>query len=195
MMPPGVYVCGPSRSGTNMVGGLFREHGVFFGDCNGPSGANPKGYVENLWLKRYVHGFVDEEWPAAFFDQLYREGWDGESPWGVKVGPQHWPTILELAPSAVVTCYRPIEDIMRSRAKIANMREVTPQGIAIIRRHVRWLEWVAEKEGVIVVKCETNDLVTGAEWHQLTPAFEAIGLEPDANVFAEWIDANHWNRA
>ena len=43
-----VCIVGASRTGTNMLAGIFAAHGFFFGKCRPADDRNPKGYYENL---------------------------------------------------------------------------------------------------------------------------------------------------
>lgn len=188
--PPGVWVTGPSRSGTSMVSGLFAAHGVFFGECINANKYNPKGYFENVYIKKVVKGEVEpEDWPRDWFVALAAQGWCGCDPWGVKVGPQRADTILSLEPRAIVACRRPLIDIAESR------------------RHVHWAQGdplkvpraayqrIGElmRGDVPVVNVEVNDLVEG-RFRTIKPAFDLINLDFEMDIAEDWIDPNLWRR-
>lgn len=197
-----------------MTGGLFRAHGVFFGtSCAGPSRSNPKGYVELPWLKAAVRGEIqDLSWPVDFFERLHLEGWaqgaqDSVStggvlsrrshpapdlpPWGVKVGAQHWQMIRQLAPTVIVLCYRPLEQVMRSRSKIRHMADASE---ALVRRQYDNLGTIAETANCPVFWVETPRLAQ-RDYHQIIPAFDALGIEFDERIADAWIEPDYFNRA
>lgn len=188
----GVWIVGPSRSGTSMVAGLFAQHGVFFGRCIRGNEYNPKGYFENAYLKRVMKHRNDlpDAWPDEWWEALRKQGWDGSAPWGVKSGPRQAPVVLPMAPSLLVFCRRPIHGVIRSRHRV-------PWASAPARHTTQinydMMDDLANRLDVPTFDIETDQLVAG-ERDQLRPAFEALGIDLDLDIVDEWIDPSIWGR-
>lgn len=53
-----VVILTASRSGSSLVSGIFHEHGCWVGNCHPGNQYNPKGYFENLDIKRRFKKFL-----------------------------------------------------------------------------------------------------------------------------------------
>lgn len=178
----GVFISGHVRSGTSMTAGLFRAHGVFFGDCGGAVPDNPGGRLENRWLKQTMHAERWSGWPETWFRRLEAEGWDGESPWGAKLMPKWWRLMKETDPDVVVLCYRPEEDILASCERVGWKRSTE----TVAQRWAAMDEIRAEASGA-VVRVDTPRLVSG-DYGQVTEAFDALGMDFFEGRAREWIE-------
>jgi len=187
----GLFVTGHVRSGTSMVAGLFAEHGVFFGECAGPSRINAKGFFENRWLKRTMHAASQgEDWPDPWFDRLLAEGWDGHTTWGAKLMPKWWPHVRPMAPTVIVRCYRDADAVLASSRAVGWKRSHE----TIIERHhlMDAIYSEARDDGACVWSIYTPDLVAGM-YDTIEPAFDALGLAFHTPVARAWIDPRLWH--
>lgn len=186
----GVWVAGPSRSGTSLVAGLLAQHGVFFGTCRQPTPDNRKGFFENVYLKDVIAGREHpEHWPAEWFERLVDHGWDGSAPWGAKTGPERFSLIRPMKPAVIVICRRPFEQIERSRA-----RTTWCQGPAS-RAVERSYEAAGEVKGEVdvpVLEVRTDELVAG-DYQWIPDVLDMLGLEFDASIAEDWIDPSMWS--
>lgn len=183
----GVWITGPSRSGTSMTAGLFAAHGVFFGDCGKGDKYNPKGYFEHPELVSRVETQVRAGWPDAFWKTLRSEGWDGGT-WGVKRGPQAWPWVRELEPSLIVMTHRPRPEIAASRRRWG--RKNTARAIAKAEAALYRIEEVADCP---VIHVQTDQLV-GGNFGSFVGALSLLGIAFDAAAATGWVDPALWNR-
>lgn len=186
-----MWVTGPSRSGTSMVAGLFAQHGVFFGTCTQPNEYNPKGFFENVWFKRVIQeGAPPKGWPRPWFRELVDQGWCGCNPWGVKCGPQQRHLVEPMRPTVVVFCQRPLDQIARSRSRVA--WATGPPRVTAMRAY-RLMQAMHRELDVPVVHVRTDRLVLG-QVGQIRPAFRQLGMELDKAVATDWIDPELWGR-
>lgn len=186
-MTPGVWITGPSRSGTSMMAGLFHAHGVFFGDCIPPNRFNRKGFFENVYLKEVLRG-LEPDWPVAWWTEFTSQGWDGRQPWGVKCGPKRAGIILPLEPAVVVVCRRPIDEIASSRERVP-----WAKGSA---RGVPLGEYVAADDlhglaSMPVVDVRT-DRVAAHDFTGLAEVFDHLGVHFDDGVARAWVEPLMW---
>lgn len=185
----GVWVTGPSRSGTSLTAGLLAAHGVFFGDCGKGDKFNPKGYWEHPELVRRVEKRTHDGWPDAFWNALKAEGWDWESPWGIKRGPNAWPWVAKLGPSVIIKTYRPRDQIQASRKRWGREKN-TSRALA----KADLLLWRIEEEAPCpIVHVHTDQLVRG-KFGSILQVFSMLGLAFDPAIADEWIDPSIWNR-
>lgn len=187
----GVWVTGPSRSGTSLVAGLLRAHGVYFGTCISANEYNPKGFFENVYLKAVMKGEErPARWPAAWFSTLEDQGWDRESPWGVKVGPEGATLVFGMRPTLGVICRRPIEAIARSRGRV-HWATGPPRKVA--RGSYRKIERAIIGADFPVLDVDTDDLVAG-DRDPIRRVLANLELDFDESIAREWIDPSIWNR-
>jgi hypothetical protein len=188
-MSGGLWITGPSRSGTSMTAGLFAAHGVFFGDCGNGDRFNPKGYWEHPELVSRVETKVRAGWPYAFWATLRGEGWDGEGVWGVKRGPNAWPWVRELEPSVILMTHRPRREIQASRIRWGRAKN-TGKALAKAEAALHRIEQAAECP---VVHVQTDELVAG-KYGSVLNVVSLLGLTFDPAVANEWVDPALWNR-
>lgn len=187
----GVWVVGPSRSGTSMVAGLFAAHGVFFGESISANEYNPKGYFENIWLKDFFKGRLSGvDWPKDFFRELSDQGWCPCDPWGAKTGPAKAVLMLALKPTLIVVCRRPIDQIARSRGRV-HWAKGAPRNVA--ERGYERVEEMAHVAEAPIVDVHTDELVHGA-YGEIREAFELLDVEFDREIAERWIDPTIWDR-
>lgn len=187
----GVFITGHVRSGTSMIAGLFRTHGVFFGECTGPVRDNRKGRVENEWLKQTMHEGQWPDWPESWFRRLKEEGWDREVPWGAKLMPMWWPKMRATEPDVVVLCYRPAPQILESCGRVSWAGN---RSMETIRGRWEMMEEAAEEAMGVVARVWAQDVVRG-DYGTLRPAFDALGIDIDPGVCEDWIDTDLWHGA
>lgn len=187
----GVWVAGPTRSGTNMTAGALAACGVFFGTCAPPAAHNAKGLLENVWLFKQLQSGAahrDADWPASWFAQLQREGWDQQQPWGAKCSPSRWPIMRRTTPAIIVFCWRKAEDILASRRR-AGFHDNADQ--AFIDQEWARMQHIRRESRCPVVDVRPDDLVAG-DYARLTPALDVLGLPLDRDAVAAWVDPALW---
>lgn len=190
-MSQGVWIAGPTRSGTNMTAGAFAACGVFFGACGAAGPHNKKGLLENIWLYEHLlsrRADADPHWPQSFYDQLQREGRRGDQPWGAKCSPHRWELMRRLEPAAIVLCQRPACDVLDSRRR-AGFRQTAK--IDLVEKQQRWMARIEAEADVPVTRVYTDLLVAG-DYSGLAVAFDAINVPLDEAAIRQWIDPSLW---
>jgi len=184
---PGVWITGPSRTGTSLTAGLFAAHGVFFGNTGDGDRFNARGYFEHPYLVSKVEGRCYRNWPSGWWAMLKMEGWNGSGIWGAKRGPQAWPWIKALQPSVIVVTRRPKDQIVASRDRWGR----GAQTLRATRQAAELLERVIKTAPCPVVPVNTDLLVKG-DYSRILPAFEALSIPFSEQIAGEWIDPGLW---
>ena len=187
---PGLWITGPSRSGTSMIAGLFAEHGVFFGRTVEGDEHNEKGYFEHPELVDRVESGIWAGWPEAWWKTLRSEGYESGLWWGVKRGPQAWPWIQELGPELIIVCKRPVMETIRSRRRCWPLKSA-PGGE--IRRTREALGEIVKVATCPVFTINTERVVAG-DYGRLNKAFKHLGLWMSVELVDAWIDRSLWDR-
>lgn len=186
----GVWIAGPSRTGTSMTAGLFAAHGVFFGNTRPDDKDNERGYFEHPFLKSLRGKPLHPAWPKAWWETLRREGWPPDAPWGVKGGPQLAPLVRAMNPTVVVMCVRPLDQVQRSRDRCdwakGSAEEVT-------KRDYDRLERIALEYPGSVFRVGTDSLAR-RDYRHVLPVFWTLGIPFNETAANEWIDPNLWGR-
>lgn len=185
----GLVVMGGSRSGTSMTTGLFGVHGVWFGDCAGPTRINAKGFWENKALKRVYKGQERAgDFPAWWEEQRQREGYSG-GVWGAKCGAERWGKYWFNVPdvSVIVQCYRDEASIQASRreAKFKNLPQV-------VKRSRAMMDNIRASVSIPCFKVWTPNFISG-DFSEIIPAFDALGIEFDEAKARDWVDPSLWH--
>ena len=196
--PPGVFITGHIRSGTSMVAGVFGTQGVFFGECGKGSSRNRKGNWENNRIAQEVKGGkVPGGWPDSWPKHLKREGWDGKTPWGLKLVAVHWHAARLLEPDVVVLTYRDKESILKSTEEFGGGHRYSRlYRDPMVERHWDIMHEIEANYRGLVVSVYTPELVadpSGVLERDLMPAFDRLGMEPDEAALMEWIDVDLWH--
>lgn len=189
--PKGVWVTGPSRSGTSLTAGLLAKHGVFWGEpsCRPlPDQYNPRGYFEHTELSRRIKTDDFTDWPEAWWRALEADGWNGKTPWGVKRGPRAWPWVRILEPSLVIVTQRPHGQVQASRARWTGRKNLHDMHV-----QVELLQKVLDEVACPVVRVNTHQLIRG-RYRQIKKAFRQLGVSFDKRIAENWIDPTLWNR-
>lgn len=194
---PGVWITGPSRSGTSMVAGLFAAHGVFFGETTPADEHNEKGYFEHPEIVERVEAGLMAGWPESWWETLRAEGYGNAGYWGVKRGPVAWPWVRLLFPELIVFCKRPMHQILRSRDRwqpwASRSDAFRPAVDRAIRKAHEEMETIASEASCAIVTVNTDVIVTG-NYQRLNKAFGKLGLWLDIETCDGWIDRSLWNR-
>lgn len=187
---PGVWITGPSRSGTSLTAGIFAAHGVFFGDTVPGDEHNPKGYFEHPALISRVEGGLMADWPGAWWDTLRAEGLGEGGYWGAKRGPQAWPWIRLLRPAVIVVCKRPLSQILRSRKRRWPGRVAAKRTVKRAEAQIRQIE----AEAACPVVTVNTDAIVKGDFFRLNLAFDILDLWLSPAMTEQWIDRGIWNR-
>lgn len=180
-MTRGVWVFGPSRSGTSLTAGALAACGVFFGETQGASEGNRHGNMEHA-------GFKAHQNPVRFVLDLLNEGWDPTTPWGLKCGFEHRHRVHALQPTVAVLTRRPLEQIRASRERVGwkNYGQAELQ----VDRCARTAIALPDEVNVFAVQ---TDLLAQGDTHELEKAVAALGLEFDRDAVEDWIDPDAWH--
>lgn len=183
----GVLIIGASRSGTSMTAGIFEQHGIFFGNCMGPDDRNPKGYLENRWLKKVYKGqLIAGDFARDWKNELETEGWQGGI-WGAKCGAERYDQFWYQVPDieAIVCCFRPYAQIQASRAaaKFQPNRQTVERNWQIMAD--------LERRGLPCFRIHTPALIEG-DYSALLPVFNKLGLEFRREIADAWIEPQYW---
>ena len=187
---PGVWVTGPSRSGTSMIAGLLAEHDVFFGRTVEGDEHNEKGYFEHPELTGRVESGSWAGWPDAWWKTLKDEGYTNGLWWGIKRGPLAWPWIRELDPELIIVCRRPIAETVRSRRRIWPFK-LAPRGEVIRARKA--FDEIAKEADCPVLTVNTERVVAG-DYMRIAKIFRRLGLWFSTELADAWIDRSLWDR-
>lgn len=187
---PGVWITGPSRSGTSMIAGLFAEHGVFFGRTMKGDEHNAKGYFEHAELTSRVRSGIWANWPEAWWKTLKSEGYGNGTYWGVKRGPNAWPWIQRLEPELIILCRRPISETVRSRRRKWPRRRTSGREVQRIRRV---LKQIAKEAECTVLTVNTERVVAG-DYQRIAKAFRQLGIWFSTDIADAWVDRSLWDR-
>lgn len=188
---PGLWITGPSRSGTSMVAGLFAAHGVFFGDCIPADEHNPKGYFEHPELIRRIDMGTLANWPERWWELARQEGYVDGSHWAMKRGPQAWPWMRLMSPRLIIVCKRPKEQVLASRLR--RWPKKRGRHGDMWRRTKRSLDGVVKETSCPVITLHTDKIV-GGNYQRLREAFAKFGLEFQDHIADAWIDPSIWGR-
>jgi len=187
---PGLFITGPSRSGTSMLAGLFHAHGVFFGRTVEGDEDNRKGYFEHPELISRVESKVTAGWPEAWWKIMKSEGYIPGHWWGVKRGPRSWPWVRQLKPDLMVICKRSVSEVAGSRARSMKFNHGDPE--RIVRRARKRINAMAREAQCPVLTVNTSAVIRG-DYQRLIRAFEKLGLWFDPEIADQWIDRTLWN--
>lgn len=192
-----VVIVGTPRSGTSMTAGLFARHGCWTGECRKPNRHNPKGFFENLELKKIllkragaiVHeGRVAEYHPGFAKDinnLLVSQGYEG-GPWLMKHSALYWKLWQDFYPIWVV-CWRDPVSIVQSGMKSGYFAGGKTEK-ALMERIALHHEEMRNIEGHHV---DTQKVAFG-DFSSIRPAIEEIG-EFNEELAAKFVDRSHWH--
>jgi hypothetical protein len=172
-----------------MVAGLFAAHGVFFGRTVSGDEHNEKGYFEHPELTSRVETGIMANWPDAWWQTLWSEGWNGD-PWGVKRGPHAWPWVRALFPDLIVVCKRPRKQVVRSRLRRWPKRNDLQGSQNLARAEI---ERISREAACPVVTVYTDRVIAG-DYGRIAETFETFGLKFSLEIADEWIDRTMWDR-
>lgn len=177
-----------------MTAGLFAGHGVWTGSCRPPHHLNPKGFFENLPIKKVLK----RRWPDIMSGNVAKpqRGFRGEiektiledgytgGPWLVKMSCLYWPAWGAFNPKYVCVRRNP-ESVYQSCTKSRML--VTPKGVReIIDLHFE------EMDRVGCPSIYTDELIEG-DFRSLKEAMAYCGIDMDENRVREFIDPKHWH--
>lgn len=175
------------RSGSSMTAGVFAQHGVWTGNCQPADHKNPKGYFENIRLKRIMsEAFKDhrtnprvlpplDAWDVAVEAVLETEGWKGE-PWLVKHSALFWRFWDDFEPTWILPRRDP-EQVFRSTRKCGFWKWLDDDGLReCIRVHNEALDFLRDYRGGVEVDFAA---VMEGDHGTLHNALNAAGIAPD----------------
>lgn len=194
-----IVIIGMPRSGTSMTAGIFAKHGVWVGETRQGDAHNPKGYFENLAVKRLIyrcagmkrltaHNHLVEPvdgWADGIRDILAREGYRG-GPWLVKHGAMAWRLWHEFEPNWV--CVRRRNSVESARRMVRPGNGLTLR--EIVDFHRRQMDIVRDRHGGVDVF--TDDVVQG-DYSSLERAFAHCGLTFDPAIADTFVEPRYWH--
>lgn len=187
-----MIIIGTPRSFTSLTAGIFRDHGVWFGECKGYHDFCPTGSCENIALKKilknYKQGAVAKgnivEPIPNFMDMvkdiMEEEGYGG-GPYAFKhsaVFYKQWPD------EKFVCCRRPKEAVVASGHR-TGMYAANPESWDIHQKIMDDL--VNQGKGVNVF----GEEYFKGDWSSLEKAFSFCELDFDQGIAEELIDHKH----
>lgn len=186
-----------------MTAGLFAKHGVWFGNCGGPTAANRKGNFENKQIKRAQidrWGMLTlarqktafEENPVCEYRGGFRpavekilaaEGYEGGY-WGYKQSALYKPAWGDFEPYFV--------GVRRENVVQANITRQNFMGTANVNR----IQRVVDLHDPVIDECEvivkTDELISG-EYRTIREAFDYCGLKFRPEIAKNWISPELWH--
>jgi len=197
MYEPIVILAFP-RTGSSMVAGVFREHGIFTGKCLGITPKIPTGAVENMGMKQilksdYPLGIETiKDFKPGFRDKITSlmkaEGYiDG--PWMAKHAAAYWKVWGEFSPK-YVTVERDFESVMSSNTISGMSGKFGDELEDAYKVNLEAMKEVREKFGAPLVK--SDDVVSG-DLSSLEVAFDYCGLDFDPDKARAVIKPEHWH--
>jgi len=181
-----------------MTAGLFAEHGVWTGSCRPPHKLNPKGFFENLPLKKVLK----RRWPDIMLGNVARpqtgfreevkqtileDGYEG-GPWLVKMSTLYWP--------AWDACFDPKYVCVR-RDRESVFQSCKDSGMLVTRKEDGFLKQIidlhfSEMDRVGCPSVYTGQLVQG-DFGSLREAMAHCGIEMDEEKVRRFVNPEHWH--
>lgn len=181
------------RSGSSMVAGLFANHGLWTGTLEKPNHLNPKGFFENVLIKRFliqkyghiVRKEVNPSYYSGFENDiknlLKKDGLKGEQ-WMYKVSALYYEPFKIGFPEAKFIVVRRNLDSMRKSQEKTGMRisELS------LQKHLNIMSKVSNKENVVIY----DDIING-NFEGLKKAIEYCGLVYGQSIVDNFVDVKH----
>lgn len=198
-----ILILGQPRSGSSMTAGIFAQHGVWTGECREGTQDNPKGFYENIGIRKIiidmhkaiVHDGVVAMKIRGFRDkveqQLVREGYK-DGPWLWKGSALYHQAWFEFQPKFVV-CYRPEKEIFDSCRRAPHIFGADLSDEELIRNirfHHRQMKFLVACKGAAVV--ETANVAAG-NFESIQKSLAACGVEYDHGIVSEFVDQSLWH--
>jgi len=198
-MNPIVILC-MGRSGSSLTAGIFHEHGVWVGDCLRADARNPKGYFENIEIKKALQKRsgrtidrvydYDPGWREFVDREIERQGYSG-GPWLVKHNAIFWPVWGDYDPSWVLVRRDP-EVIFRSIRKAGFCRWMNDAKLReVIQLHNDQMDYIRDTLGGVDVD---TDAVVNGDHETLREAVEHCGLSFNPEIAHSFVDTEHWHQ-
>jgi hypothetical protein len=182
------------RSGSSMFAGIFHSHGIFTGKNHRPDQYNPKGYFENLDLKRRMKnrfGFdllepypeYDPDWSPQVDTILHEQGYRG-GPWLFKTGARYhalWrhytPRIIKIRRDmdSVLDSYKRTNFLLTKYTLTQVEKILWDQMNVMESLHGPWLDY---------------EIALSGDFSQLEDAFIWCGLKFDETIAKDFIDTS-----
>lgn len=192
---PIVILCIP-RSGSSMTAGVFAEHGVWAGECMPADPRNPKGFFENVQIKRHMARLCGRSvssvyppvsgWRRKVERIIASEGYAG-GPWLVKHNVAYHRIWDEYDEPAFILPRRDSEAIFRSvRCAGFNGWQTDDELRASIEQQQAMLD------GIDGYEVDT-DAVAGGDLTTIIGALEYAGIESDLDIIGRFVDPSLWH--
>ena len=186
------------RTGSSMVAGVFREHGIFTGKCLGITPKIPTGAVENIGMKDilkrdYPLGIheVKEFRPGfrAKIEALMKyEGYD-DGPWMAKHAAVYWPVWKEFKPNYICV-ERDFDSVITSNT-ISGMAGLYGDDLeAAYNLNMREMSRVNKEYGAPIVI--TDEVIRG-NFTTLIEAFDYCDIPFDPEKARKVIKPEYWH--
>lgn len=195
-----ILVLTMGRSGSSMLAGILASHGVWTGKCLKPDHRNPKGYFENLRMKKalvemagkkitQVYG-PDPKWKPLIEAIKKDEGYEN-GPWLFKHNVIYWKLWLPYMKPKVIFPWRDKKAIFNSVRKSGFHAWQSDDLLwDTIVMHHNEMESVRRHFGGMYI--DTELLIDGNK-KQLRQAFDYLNISLDESIVDKFIDKSYWH--
>lgn len=188
-----------------MTAGIFARHGAWTGRCKPPSEANPRGFFENVTIKRALirrygkltlardvtdfeaRPFVEPQ--PGFRDEveqcLRADGYEG-GPWLVKVSALYRSAFDDFPEARIV-------GVRRRGVVEANLARREMMGRASRERVERMVALHDREIAASGAPVVDTDAVVGSDYETLRSAFAHCGMAFDRTIADEFVEPSLWH--
>lgn len=188
-----IVIIGMPRSFTSLTAGIFRDHGVWFGNHKTTNYA-PTGSCENFRMKRVlkshsgpiVHsGDVCPEFPGfkEKMEAIKRDEGYESGPWGAKHSAMYCTVWSDYNPR-FICCRRPMEQVLKSGERVGFIST----NETAYKKHYEVMDRLVEQGGAVDV---FGEKYFEGDWSDLEKAFEFCDLEFDEKIAENLLDPKH----
>lgn len=192
-----IVLLGFPRTGSTLAAHIFRDHGVWIGECEKKGGRLPTGGGENVAIKNILKTYPGGIGERKIFkygfkfkveDILKNEGYVC-GPWVMKHALVYWPVWNEFNPYFVII--QRDKDSILSSNNATSMAGVTGERLEnLYKSHVTEMEIISILYNPPVI--HMNEVVKG-DYSSLEAAFEYCQLKFNPEIPDRLINKDYWH--